>query len=199
MLADFSQSAVSLLPPIVALGMAIISRRVLLSLGLGILLGAILLNDFSLTNTANYVFTAVSGLFWEEGGINAGNMSILAFLILLGMTTALLTLSGGTAAFAEWAQKHIRSKRGAKLLAAFLVYSFLWMTISTAWQWVQFRVLLPTASIFPVQSWLIFSTPLLRLCASLCRHQAGGRISSLLSAVFSFHTVSLNTPRWAHL
>lgn len=120
MLADFSQSAVSLLPPIVALGMAIISRRVLLSLGLGILLGAILLNDFSLGNTADYIFTAVSGLFWEEGGINAGNMSILAFLVLLGMTTALLTLSGGTAAFAEWAQKHIRTKRGAKLLAAFL-------------------------------------------------------------------------------
>ena len=47
-------------------------------------------------------------------------MSIVAFLILLGMTTALLTLSGGTRAFAEWAQTRIKSKRGAKLLAACL-------------------------------------------------------------------------------
>ncbi|MDF5387918.1 Na+/H+ antiporter NhaC family protein, partial [Vibrio parahaemolyticus] len=48
------------------------------------------------------------------------NMSIVGFLILLGMTTALLTLSGGTRAFAEWAQSRVKSKRGSKLLAAFL-------------------------------------------------------------------------------
>lgn len=47
-------------------------------------------------------------------------MSIVGFLLLLGMMTALLTLSGGTRAFAEWAQSRVKSKRGSKLLAAFL-------------------------------------------------------------------------------
>ncbi|WP_273857349.1 Na+/H+ antiporter NhaC family protein [Photobacterium sp. GSS17] len=117
---DFSHSAVSVLPPLVALGLAIATRRVLLSLGVGILLGALLLNDYSVTGMAGYIGNTVKGLFIEDGGINTWNMSIVAFLVLLGMTTALLTLSGGTRAFAEWAQTKIKSKRGAKLLAAFL-------------------------------------------------------------------------------
>ncbi|ELR67370.1 Na+/H+ antiporter [Photobacterium marinum] len=117
---DFSHSSISLLPPLVALGLAILTRRVLVSLGVGIVLGALLLTDFSLGMTAEYVGTTVKGLFIDDGAINSWNMSIVAFLILLGMTTALLTLSGGTRAFAEWAQTKIKSKRGAKLLAAFL-------------------------------------------------------------------------------
>ncbi|MBC7004647.1 Na+/H+ antiporter NhaC family protein [Photobacterium sp. BZF1] len=117
---DFSHSAMSLLPPLVALGLAILTRRVLVSLGVGVLLGAFLLTDFSIGGTASYIGTTVTGLFIDDGAINSWNMSIVAFLILLGMTTALLTLSGGTRAFAEWAQTKIKSKRGAKLLAAFL-------------------------------------------------------------------------------
>ncbi len=119
-LIDFTSSSLSLLPPLVALGLAIVTRRVLISLGVGILLGSILLNDMSVTNTASYIADTVSGLVISDGGINSWNMSIVAFLLLLGMTTALLTLSGGTRAFAEWAQKRVKSKRGAKLLAAFL-------------------------------------------------------------------------------
>ncbi|MCE4937424.1 Na+/H+ antiporter NhaC family protein [Aliivibrio fischeri] len=119
-LADFSNSPISILPPLIALGLAILTRRVLLSLGVGIVLGAILLSSFSVSGTASYVFSSVKGVFIDDGSINSWNMSIVAFLILLGMTTALLTLSGGTRAFAEWAQTRIKSKRGAKLLAAFL-------------------------------------------------------------------------------
>lgn len=117
---DFSHSSISLLPPLVALGLAILTRRVLVSLGVGVLLGALLLTDFSFGATAEYIGTTVKGLVIDDGAINSWNMSIIAFLILLGMTTALLTLSGGTRAFAEWAQTKIKSKRGAKLLAAFL-------------------------------------------------------------------------------
>ncbi|UJF19805.1 Na+/H+ antiporter NhaC family protein [Vibrio sp. SS-MA-C1-2] len=117
---NYSQSALSLLPPIIALGLAIATKRVILSLGVGILLGSLLLTDFSIVNTATYIFNSATGLFIDDGSINSWNMSIVAFLILLGMMTALLTLSGGTRAFAEWAQTKIKSKRGAKLLAAFL-------------------------------------------------------------------------------
>ncbi|MGF1793469.1 Na+/H+ antiporter NhaC family protein [Photobacterium profundum] len=117
---DFSHSAISLLPPLVALGLAILTRKVLVSLGVGVLLGAVLLTDFSAGATVGYLSTTVSSLFIDDGAINSWNMSIVAFLLLLGMMTALLTLSGGTRAFAEWAQTRIKSKRGAKLLAAFL-------------------------------------------------------------------------------
>lgn len=117
---DFSHSAISLLPPLVALGLAILTRKVLVSLGVGVLLGAVLLTDFSAGATVGYLSTTVSSLFIDDGAINSWNMSIVAFLLLLGMMTALLTLSGGTRAFAEWAQTRVKSKRGAKLLAAFL-------------------------------------------------------------------------------
>ncbi|MFT6985030.1 MAG: tetracycline resistance efflux pump [Psychromonas sp.] len=120
MLIDFAASPLSVLPAIVALGLAIITRRVLLSLGVGIVLGTLLLVDFSFANGASYIFNTVKGVVIEEGGINSWNMSIVAFLLLLGMMTALLTLSGGTRAFANWALDHIKDKRGAAFLAAFL-------------------------------------------------------------------------------
>lgn len=119
-LVDFAFSPLSLLPPIMALGLAIITRRVLISLGIGIVVGAFLLVDYSVLNSFSYIGTTVKGVFIEDGGLNTWNMSIVAFLVLLGMMTAVLTLSGGTRAFALWAQSRVKSKRGSKLLAAFL-------------------------------------------------------------------------------
>ncbi len=119
-LVDFAASPLSVVPAIVALGLAIITRRVLISLGVGIVLGTVLLTDFSVTAGADYLLTTVKGVVVEDGAINSWNMSIIAFLLLLGMMTALLTLSGGTRAFADWALEHIKDKRGAGLLAAFL-------------------------------------------------------------------------------
>lgn len=120
MLTDFATSPLSVLPAVIALGLAIITRRVLLSLGVGIVLGAMLLTNLSPLNALSYIFTTVKGVVIEDGGINTWNMSIVVFLLLLGMMTALLTLSGGTRAFANWALDHIKDKRGASLLAAFL-------------------------------------------------------------------------------
>ncbi|GLQ71691.1 Na+/H+ antiporter NhaC family protein [Vibrio penaeicida] len=131
-LLDFASSPLSLLPPLVALGLAIITRRVLVSLGMGILLGGLLITDYSITDSIKYIWdkvygvvietneVTVDGVKVEESSLNSWNMSIVAFLLLLGMMTALLTLSGGTRAFAEWAQSRVKSKRGSKLLAAFL-------------------------------------------------------------------------------
>ncbi|CAM4190124.1 Na+/H+ antiporter NhaC family protein [Vibrio neonatus] len=119
-LLDFASSPISLVPPLLALGLAIITRRVLLSLGTGIVLGGFLLADYSFTGASTYIFNTVYSVFIEDGSINSWNMSIVGFLLLLGMITALLTLSGGTRAFAQWAQVKVKSKRGSKLLAAFL-------------------------------------------------------------------------------
>ncbi len=119
-LIDYSQSFLALLPPVIALTLAILTRKVMLSLGVGIVLGAFLLTDYSLLDSVTYIVGQVSAVIIDGDGINTWNMSIVAFLLLLGMMTALLTLSGGTRAFAQWAQRKVKTQRGSKLLAAFL-------------------------------------------------------------------------------
>jgi tetracycline resistance efflux pump len=110
----------SLLPPLVAIILAIFTRHVLLSLGFGIIIGALLLNDFSVMASGEFVAKSVSGLVWTDGGLNSWNLYIIGFLMVLGMITALITVSGSARAFAEWARLRIRSKRDAKLLTIFL-------------------------------------------------------------------------------
>ncbi len=119
-LIEYSQSAVSLFPPLIALGLAIFTRKVLLSLGIGIVIGALLLNNYSFISAGHYIAGVVSNVVVDDGGLNRWNMSIVGFLLLLGMMTALLSLSGGARAFALWAQSRIKTRRGSALLAAFL-------------------------------------------------------------------------------
>ncbi len=119
-LIDYSSSFLSLFPAILALFLAIITRRVLVSLGVGIISGALLLNDFSLIASVNYLKGLITGLVWDGTSLETHNLSIIFFLILLGMMTALLSLSGGAHAFAVWAQKRVKNKRGSTLLAFFL-------------------------------------------------------------------------------
>ncbi|MCG9696174.1 Na+/H+ antiporter NhaC family protein [Shewanella sp. Isolate11] len=117
---SYADSALSLLPPLLAILLAIFTRRVLLSLGLGILLGAIFITDYSLLGTGQYLGQQVVGLVWDDGALNSWNVYLLGFLIVLGMITALITVSGAAKAFADWARQHIRNKRDAKLLTMFL-------------------------------------------------------------------------------
>lgn len=117
---SYADSALSLLPPAVAIVLAIFTRRVLLSLGLGIVIGALLLNQYSPVASGAFLFSSVKGLFWADDAANTWNLYILGFLIVLGMITALITVSGGARAFADWARLHIRNKRDAKLLTMFL-------------------------------------------------------------------------------
>ena len=121
-LANYTDSALSLLPPLVAIVLAIVSKRVLLSLGMGILVGAILLNIHAPLDTASFLFTSVTKLFWniDDNALNKWNIYILGFLLILGMITALITVSGAARAFAQWASTHIKNKRDAKLLTVFL-------------------------------------------------------------------------------
>lgn len=117
---DFSNSFWSVIPPLLALSLAIITRKVLLSLSAGIIVGALMLTGGNLLNAANYVVSSVFSLVYTDGGLNADYTNIIIFLILLGILTSLLTISGSNRAFVNWAQKHIKQKRGAKLLTVFL-------------------------------------------------------------------------------
>ncbi|OOF88276.1 Na+/H+ antiporter [Rodentibacter ratti] len=120
-LIDYSSSIWSISPALLAIVLAIATRRVLVSLSTGILVGALMLNNASILPTLIYLKDNIISLVYSDGAINS-NMNIVLFLILLGILTALLTVSGSNHAFVEWAQKRIKDRRGAKLLAASLVF-----------------------------------------------------------------------------
>lgn len=118
-LTDYSQSFISLLPPLIAIVLAIITHRVLISLGIAIVIGALALTGFHPTETAIYLFETFLHLFWDNG-LNIWNIALISFLLLLGILTAFITRMGGTRAFGEWALTHIHSARMARLFTVFL-------------------------------------------------------------------------------
>ena len=106
----------ALVPAIVAIVLALITKEVYSSLFFGILSGALLYTNFNPEQTMNRVFT---GGFMSSV-TDAYNMGILVFLVLLGMIVALMNKAGGSAAFGRWAQKHIKTRIGAQLATILL-------------------------------------------------------------------------------
>ena len=104
----------ALLPPLIAIGLALITKEVYSSLFIGILSGAILYSGFSFTGTLDAVI--------NDGLISAvaGTAGIFIFLVELGIIVALINRAGGSAAFGEWAKTHIKSRTGA-LIATFIL------------------------------------------------------------------------------
>ncbi|PJG86371.1 Na+/H+ antiporter NhaC family protein [Conservatibacter flavescens] len=123
-LINYSTSAWSILPPILALVLAVITRKVLLSLSVGIIIGALMLGGGDIATSFVYLKDNVFSLVYDTQAheLNTNNVNILLFLLLLGALTALLTASGSNQAFANWAQKRIKGRRGAKMMAAGLVF-----------------------------------------------------------------------------
>ena len=106
----------ALVPPIIAIVLALITKEVYSSLFIGIAAGALLLNNFHLENSMNRLFTGG----FIASVTDAYNIGILVFLVLLGMMVALMNKAGGSAAFGRWAQKHIKSRVGAQLATILL-------------------------------------------------------------------------------
>ena len=109
----------SILPPIIAIAMVLLTRRVLLSLGAGIVAAAFIYTSFAPVAALKELYTSFAVIFWDEG-FNAYNVFIILFLLLLGIITAFVSLSGGSHAFAEWASTRIKSRRGAKVVTVAL-------------------------------------------------------------------------------
>ncbi len=100
----------ALVPPLIAIILALITKEVYSSLFVGILTGALLYSGYSFEGTVNHMF---------EDGIIASlsdsyNVGILCFLVILGIIVSLMNRAGGSAAFGEWASKHIKSRVGAQ-------------------------------------------------------------------------------------
>ncbi|QTN00209.1 Na+/H+ antiporter NhaC family protein [Sediminibacillus dalangtanensis] len=110
----------SLIPALLMLVLVLATRKVLLSLGAGVLIGAFMLHDFSLPQTAGEIWLVFRTIFYADGALNTGNLYLLIFLLLLGIVTAFLTASGGSRAFGEWAIRKIKTRKGAQLMPAVL-------------------------------------------------------------------------------
>ena len=106
----------ALFPPVVAIALALISKEVYSSLFLGCLVGALLLADFAPWQTVVNFIGAGDGV----GMINAIDISILIFLVILGIMVDLMNKAGGSAAFGRWAKKAVKTRVGAQLMTMLL-------------------------------------------------------------------------------
>ena len=102
----------ALVPPIIAIVLALITKEVYSSLFIGILAGGLLYSNFSFTGTIQHVF--IDGMV-NTALADAYNVGILLFLVLLGAMVCLMNKAGGSAAFGRWAETHIKSRVGAQL------------------------------------------------------------------------------------
>lgn len=101
----------ALVPPIVAIVLALITKEVYSSLFIGILMGGLFYSGFTFETTITHVF---------QGGIisvlsDSYNVGILVFLVILGIMVCLMNKAGGSAAFGRWASEHIKTRAGAQL------------------------------------------------------------------------------------
>lgn len=110
----------TLVPPIVAIALAVITKKVMLSLGAGVLTAALLIAMFNPLETLLLVWEAFAAIFWVDGAVNTWYVYILIFTVLLGVIAAFIMMSGGTKAFADWAVKRIKTRRGGQILPAIL-------------------------------------------------------------------------------
>ena len=114
----FAATFWSLLPPIVAIVLALISKEVYSSLFLGCLVGALLYTQFAPWKT-------IQALVGNEYGLisvlaDGDNVGILIFLVVLGIMVDLMNKGGGSEAFGRWAKKHVHTRCGAQLLTMLL-------------------------------------------------------------------------------
>ena len=115
----FYKTPAALVPPLIAILLALITKEVYSSLFVGIISGALLYSNFNLECAVNSMF------FNEDGGMlykiaDSFNVGILVFLVLLGILVALMNKAGGSVAFGNWASKHIKTRVGAQLATVVL-------------------------------------------------------------------------------
>lgn len=106
----------SLVPPILAIALALITKEVYSSLFIGVVSGALLYSNFNFEGTVNHVF--VDGVLAVLTDV--WNVGIIIFLVFLGAMVVMMNQAGGSAAFGEWASKHVKSRAGAMLCTVFL-------------------------------------------------------------------------------
>lgn len=103
----------SLVPPIITIALALITKEVYMSLIIGIFVGAMMFTGFDLLASIDTMFSIMSSSV-------GGNVYILVFLVLLGIVVAAIARSGASRAYGEWAARVIKGKRSSLLVTALL-------------------------------------------------------------------------------
>ena len=101
----------SLVPAIIAIALALITKEVYSSLFIGIVIGGVFYSGLSFSGFLTHIFN--DGLVKQLS--DSWNVGILIFLVVLGTMVALMNTAGGSAAFGNWARQHIKSKIGAQI------------------------------------------------------------------------------------
>ena len=106
----------ALIPPVVAIALALVTKEVYSSLFVGILIGGLFYSGFTFETTITHVFQdGIVGVLSDSY-----NVGILVFLVVLGVMVCLMNKAGGSAAFGRWASVHIKSRAGAQLATILL-------------------------------------------------------------------------------
>ena len=108
----------SLLPPIVAIVLALISKEVYSSLFLGCLVGALLVSNYAPWETLVQLVEGDNGIVTTVS--DSGNIAIIVFLVILGIMVDLMNKTGGSEAFGRWATKTVKTRAGAQLMTMLL-------------------------------------------------------------------------------
>ena len=108
---EFTNTIWSLLPPFIAILLALITKEVYSSLFIGIFAGGLLYAGFNLTAAMEHIF--VDGMIGQLS--DSWNVGILVFLVVLGSMVMLMNRAGGSAAFGKWTVSHVKTKAGAQV------------------------------------------------------------------------------------
>ncbi|MCG1028038.1 Na+/H+ antiporter NhaC family protein [Virgibacillus halodenitrificans] len=110
----------SLVPPLLAIVMVLLTKRVLLSLGVGIVAAAFFIGSFNIMESLLLVWESFKGVFIADGALNTWNIYILLFVLMLGILTAFVSMMGGTQAFANWMISRVKTRAGAQIMTMVL-------------------------------------------------------------------------------
>ncbi|WP_257350311.1 Na+/H+ antiporter NhaC family protein [Pseudalkalibacillus decolorationis] len=117
-------SVFSLLLPLIVMVLCFTTRRVILSLGIGVVIGALMYTNFNVIFAAGYLFGQLKALFIEETDtgwvLNTWNIYLIVFTILLGFFSSITHVMGGNKSFGGWVQSLLKTRVGAQLSSAIL-------------------------------------------------------------------------------
>ncbi|WOS96054.1 Na+/H+ antiporter NhaC family protein [Nosocomiicoccus massiliensis] len=111
---------ISLIPPLITLILVLLTRRVDLSLGVGIITSAIVITQGNVGEMVAKIWQTFIDLIIEDGWLNTWSAYILIFLALLGIMSAFMSMSGGARAFTSYAMTKVKTRTGALLLSGIL-------------------------------------------------------------------------------
>ena len=117
---DFYGTIYSLIPPLLMIILVLLTKRVLISLGAGIVVGIFMIENFNFVESLKGIWFTFQNIFYSEGEWDIWSIQLILFLLLLGILIAFLTATGGARAFGNWAIERVKTQEGAQYTTGLL-------------------------------------------------------------------------------